>query len=168
MISHETTFKNGDFRILPGGYTEIVMSLKTAFSHEASSKNCSRKHAFCSFLHFLRNIETRALACTRAWFELFSKLHWSYLLSNENLRNCSFTCMPTLFWRCSRAYNEQLFLKMIENHCFSNVFCSFLLSRKGPRVPLDHPFEVDVANLVPSCPGEPPGALKSTQNRLKN
>ena len=39
LISHETSFKNGDSRNLRGGGTERVKSLKRAFSLEASSKN---------------------------------------------------------------------------------------------------------------------------------
>ena len=150
-----------------GGSTESVMSLKTAFSHEASSENCSRKHAFFRFFIFFEILKPELSPTRELDFSCFQNCIG--LLSNENLRNYSFTMMPALFWRCSRAYNTKpFFLKMFENHCFSNAFCSFLPSRNGPRTPLDHPFELDVANLVPSCPGEPPGALKSTQNRLKN
>ena len=166
MISHET---NGDFRILPGGTTEKGRSPKTAFSHEASSKNCSRKHAFVRFFIFCEILKLKLSPTRKLDFSCFQNCIGRFCLSNENLRNCSFTMMPALFWRCSRAYNEKpFFLKMFENHCFSNAFCSFLPSRNGPRTPLDHPLELDVANLAPSCPGELPGALKSIQNRLKN
>ena len=40
-------------------------------------------------------------------------------------------------------------------------FDDFGLPAWVPGHPRSHPWVLDVANLAPSCPGEPPGTLKS-------
>ena len=147
-----------------GGGTEIVMSLKTAFSHEASSKNCIRKHAFFRF------------------FICFELLKLELSPTRELDLSCFQNCIGRYFWVtkifeiavlpwCQLCF-EDVHALTTKNHFFwkcskTIVFPMFFVLFCPPGTVPGHPWITPWSSMLPIWLQAVLGSLPVPSNRSK-
>ena len=146
-----------------GGSTERGRSLKTAFSHEASLKNCSRKPAFFLYLIFFEILKAELSLTRELYFCCFQNCLGRLFLVHKIYK---FAILPA--WEpCFREVNVQktkhlFFLDFLKILVFPMFFLMFWASRRGPRAPLRRPWrpQMPCVSQAPSkwTLGAPPGA----------
>ena len=162
-----TSLKNEDFRIPPGGVHRNSKAIKTSVFAPSMLKKWQSRTCIFSILHVFENIEIWALAYTRAPFGVFSKLLGSLFLGNEFLEKSSVTNTTAQFSSCSRVWNEKRFLILWKKYVFLIACHGFWSPGWVTGRTWNHSWVLGGASLASSCPKEPLGTLRSTQNGLK-